>query len=166
LTARSRNGRSRATEQVEVQGERSGADPPDVRRLAQPVIQASRGIELAVHRLAGEKHVIAIEHLRVREAAGAKQLRLGDLEKTHVGAVEDDAREIHVRPADILFDDERRDAHSFPDGGPSGKLEDLKLRRQLRGAPGAATPGPWVRGSSARRAGGRKRAAAATAWCG
>ena len=67
-----------------------------------------------MHGLAGKEDVVAIEDPGVGEAAGAEQLGFRDLEEANVGAVEDDARKIHVGPADIVFDDVRRGGHGFP----------------------------------------------------
>src|SRR6267154_5592009 len=86
---------------VEVEGHRLGADPADVRRHAQPVVQARWEVELAMNGLARQKDVVAVEHAGVGEATGTEQLRLGDLEEPDVGPVENDAGEVHVGPPDI-----------------------------------------------------------------
>src|SRR6059036_2848303 len=69
--------------------------------------EPGRPEEFGVHRLAGQPDVELVEELAVGETGGAEQLRFGDLEEADVGTVEDDAREVHVGPADVLLDDVR-----------------------------------------------------------
>src|SRR3989441_9209764 len=87
-----------------------------------PVVESRRPVELAVDGLARQENVVAVEHLRVGEPACAEQLGLRDLEEADVGAVEDDPREVHVGPADVILDDEWLGGHGFPGRDPTRKL--------------------------------------------
>src|SRR5690349_609278 len=150
--------RAVVSQHVEVERHGLRADVTYVRRDTETVVQTRGPVELAMDRLAGEEDVVAVEDLRVSEAAGTEQLRFGDLKESYVGAVEDDAREVHVGPADILLDDERCGGHRFPAGGT-----DREARRRQTSTLGS------TRALSARYArwvAVRRRAGAATAWCG
>ena len=96
----------RTAHHLELDGHRALADPPDVGGHGQVIVQARRVVELGVDLHPGEEDVVLVEHRPEREAGGAEELRLRQLEEPDVGPVEDDAREVHVGPADVLFDDE------------------------------------------------------------
>src|SRR5205823_7769587 len=153
---------------VEVEGHGFCAHPADVRRYAQPVVEAGRPVELAMDGLAGEEDVVAVEHAGVGEAARPEQLRLRDLEEADVGAVEDDPGEVYVGPADVFLDDVGCSRQSRPARcDPSGKLDGAKRQRQdrteRRRAVRRARP---TRGQPARRVATRRRATGATGWYG
>ena len=105
-----------------MQRQRLRADLPDVRSDPQAVVETRGPVELAVHRLAGEKDIVRVEHACVGETAVPEQLGLGDFEQPHVGPVKNDPREVYVRPADVLFNDERCWRCVAGGGHPPGKL--------------------------------------------
>src|SRR5215207_738324 len=92
------------TAHLEVEPQRFGADAADVDADLQQVVELRGPVEVAFEMRAREPHVKLVEHHAVRQADRAEQLRLGELEEAYVGAVEDDARRVHVAPADALLD--------------------------------------------------------------
>src|SRR5688572_17887187 len=93
---------------IEVDGERRGADAAEVGDDLEPLVEQGRREEFRVHDLPREPHVVAVEHLLEWKPGGPEDLGLRQLEEPYVRAVADDAGEIDVAPSDVLGDDERR----------------------------------------------------------
>jgi hypothetical protein len=84
---------------------------PKYGRHPELIIQARRIVKFGVDLDSRQVDVVGLEQGAVGKPGGAEQLRLRQLEQSNVGPVEDDPRQVHVGPADILFDSKRLGRH-------------------------------------------------------
>src|SRR6185312_13351107 len=81
------------------------------------VVEPCWHVELRVHDLSRQPHVVRLEHLAKGQSHGAEDFRLRNLVEADVCAVTDDAGEINVAPADVLGNDEWRSGHVIAAAG-------------------------------------------------
>ena len=102
-----------AHDHIEVYADRAATEASEVSCDSQTVIEPRGILEVTIEVSAWQPDVEPLEYLAIGQARLAEELGFRDFEEPDVGAVEYDPGEIHVRPPNVLVDDEGSRGHRW-----------------------------------------------------